>query len=95
MELQLEIQKNDLGKALDWQFSECEMAMIKLLKAAVETQDYAYILKKRLLKRLWGVLILEIQNAEAFHKKFPDSFKTWEKFQGLTDSHFETMKLIF
>jgi len=52
------------------------MAMIKLLKAAVETQDYAYILKKRLLKRLWGVLILEIQNAEAFHKKFPDSFKT-------------------
>jgi hypothetical protein len=37
--------------------------------------SYEFILRKRLLKRLWGVLILEVQNAESFLKRYKESFK--------------------
>ena len=49
--------------------------MINMFKDSLTTFSYEFILKKRLLKRLWGILILEIQNAELFFKKFQDSFK--------------------
>ena len=60
LELQLEVQKNDLGKALDWKFEEAENAMIDMFNEAMQKMSYEFILKKRLLKRLWGILILEI-----------------------------------
>ena len=69
--------------------------MIKLFNDSLQHLSYEFILKKRLLKRLWGILILEIQNAEQFFKKFDESFKAWEKFQTITDKHYETMKSIF
>ncbi len=60
LELQLEVQKNDLGKALDWKFEEAENSMIDMFNEAMQKMSYEFILKKRLLKRLWGILILEI-----------------------------------
>jgi hypothetical protein len=48
-----------------------------------------------LLKRLWGILILEIQNEEAQFKKQKESFKAWQSFKQVTERHFETMKNLF
>lgn len=93
--MQLESQALDLGKAPDWNFEEVETTMINMFKDSLTTFSYEFILKKRLLKRLWGILILEIQNAELFFKKFQDSFKAWERFQQVTELHYETMKSIF
>jgi hypothetical protein len=69
--------------------------MINLFNESLQHFGYDFILKKRLLKRLWGILILEIQNAEQFFKKYDESFKAWEKFQAATEKHYETMKSIF
>ena len=56
---------------------------------------YEWVLKKRLLKRLFGVLILEIQNASAYVKEVGDSYKAWQHFKDITAKHFETIKSIF
>ncbi len=60
---------------MDKKFEEAKSAMIDLFKEGLTNFSYEFILKKRLLKRLWGILILEIQNAEAYLKKFPESMK--------------------
>ncbi len=60
---------------MDKKFEEAKTAMIDLFKEGLTSFSYEFILKKRLLKRLWGILILEIQNAEAYLKKFPESMK--------------------
>ncbi len=60
---------------MDKKFEEAKTAMIDLFKEGLTNFNYEFILKKRLLKRLWGILILEIQNAEAYLKKFPESMK--------------------
>jgi hypothetical protein len=49
--------------------------MINLFNESLQHFGYEFILKKRLLKRLWGILILEIQNSEQFFKKYDESFK--------------------
>jgi hypothetical protein len=43
-----------------------------MFKESLVTFSYEFVLKKRLMKRLWGIMILEIQNAEAYLKKFPE-----------------------
>jgi glycerol-3-phosphate O-acyltransferase len=69
------VQKTDLGREMDKKFEEAKSAMIDLFKEGLTSFSYEFVLKKRLLKRLWGILILEIQNAEACLKKFPESMK--------------------
>jgi glycerol-3-phosphate O-acyltransferase len=69
------VQKTDLGKEMDKKFEEAKSAMIDLFKEGLASFSYEFVLKKRLLKRLWGILISEIQNAEAYLKKFPESMK--------------------
>lgn len=49
--------------------------MLSMFRDSLTNFQYDFILKKRLLKRLWGVLILEIQNAENQFKKQRESFK--------------------
>jgi hypothetical protein len=49
--------------------------MLNMFKDGLANFEYDFILKKRLLKRLWGILILEIQNEEAQLKKQKESFK--------------------
>ena len=49
--------------------------MIAMLREAITQLTLEFVLRKRLLKRLWGILILEVQNAESFFKKFEDTFK--------------------
>lgn len=71
------MQKTDLGKEMDKKFEEAKSAIIDLFKEGLANFSYEFVLKKRLLKRLWGILILEIQNAEAYLKKFPESMKAW------------------
>ncbi len=63
---------------MDKKFEEAKGAMIELFKEGLTSFSYEFVLKKRLLKRLWGILILEIQNAEAYLKKFPESMKAWQ-----------------
>ena len=60
---------------MDTKFEQAKAAMIEMFKERTTSECYEFVLKKRLLKRLWGILILEIQNAEAYLKKFPESIK--------------------
>lgn len=45
---------------MDKKFEEAKGAMIDMFKEGLTNFNYEFILKKRLLKRLWGILILEI-----------------------------------
>jgi len=46
-----------------------------MFRESLSSFNYEFVLKKRLLKRLWGILILEIQNCEDNFKKHSESFK--------------------
>jgi hypothetical protein len=49
-----------LGREMDKKFEEAKSAMIDLFKEGLTSFSYEFVLKKRLLKRLWSILILEI-----------------------------------
>ena len=61
---------------MDKKFEEAKTEMTQLFIESLSAFTYEFVLKKRLMKRLWGIMILEIQNAEAYCKKFPESLKT-------------------
>ena len=45
---------------MDAKFEQAKAAMIEMFKERTTSECYEFVLKKRLLKRLWGILILEI-----------------------------------
>ena len=45
---------------MDKKFAEAKSAMIDFFKEGLTSFSYEFVLKKRLLKRLWSILILEI-----------------------------------
>jgi len=48
---------------------------IQMVSDLVQSKEYEFIIKKRILKRFWGVLIAQIQNAYGFFKAQGESFK--------------------
>ena len=54
------------------------------------------IVWKRLLKRLWGVVHLEVQNKEDIFKlQGKKSVAAWDDFKGITEMYFNLLKDIF
>jgi hypothetical protein len=49
--------------------------IVKLFNFSMKEFGYEFTLKKRLLKRLWGVLIQQVMNAQDCFKKQKDSIK--------------------
>lgn len=87
------------SEAMSWYFESGRDAMIKMYKDCA-CKDGLFIIEeilwKRLLKRLWGVLHLEVQiKEEAFKKSNGKSVQAWDDFQKVNEMHFETLKSIF
>ena len=82
-----------------WYFESARDSMIQMYKACAAKDglfSIEEILWKKVLKRLWGVLSLEVLvKEEAFKKTEGKSVQAWTEFEKTTDMHFETLKNVF
>ena len=68
-------------------------ATMSSLERPLEIENIVW---KRLLKRLWGVVHLEVQNKEDIFKlQGKKSVAAWDDFKGITEMYFNLLKDIF
>ena len=82
-----------------WYFESARNSMTKMYKACA-CKDGLFTIEevvwKRMLKRLWGVYLIEVQQHDELYKKSDGkSVQVWNEFKDVTELHFETLKSVF
>ena len=92
---------------LSWFFEEARDCMVRMYQESLGQGDseegclelsfqIEEIVWKRLLKRLWGVIHLEVENKEDIYKSSgKNSVSAWDEFKSITEMYFVLLKDIF